>query len=505
VARSQQPSSADKPAPRTSDVRLSTVGRWYVGVISAAGLAVLAAAVYELAAGRVDVRWWGLALLTALSASLTIKLPAVPARISVSETFVFTALVVFGIWAGLLTVAVDGLVASLWIRRRTGHQFYRTLFNVAGPTFALWAASELCFGLGDVEPIVHQSAQMQELLTALFLLATVYFFLNSWLIAFAIGFERRIPPYTVWSSNFLWLAINYFGGASVSVLLVLLFNTTVVNSVAVGITIPLLTFFYLTFRIAMGRSEDTINHLTERNQAAEARARLEAELRDAHRLESLGLVAARIADDFDNLLTPIVGSTETILGDPRTIGFDRDEVVNIKHAAERAQALTRQLRAFGRRQDLALAPVDLRVVMESFAELLRRTVRTDIRVEMRVDGDVLAVRADVAQIEQALLNLAINAEDAMPAGGVLTLGLSETVVDGIRCATLRVSDTGHSTDAAIVRNQGDAGIEGPPSGRGVGLGMSTVESIAQQHGGTVAVESDSGRGNTYLVHLPLDA
>ena len=371
MARSQQPSPADRLTPRASDVRLSTFGRWYVGVVSAAGLAVLAVAIYELASGHVDVRWWGLALLTALSASLTIKLPAVPARISVSETFVFTALVVFGTWAGVLTVAVDGLVASLWIRRRAGHQFYRTLFNVSAPTFALWAASELCFGLGGVKPVVHQLAPTQELLAALFLLATVYFFLNSWLIAFAIGIERRIPAVTVWSSNFLWLAINYFGGASVSVLLVLLFNTAVVNSVAVGITIPLLTFFYLTFRISMGRSEDTINHLTEKNQAAEARARLEAELREAHRLESLGIVAARIADDFDNLLTPIVGSTDYILGDPRTHGFDRDEVINIKHAAGRALELTRQLRAFGRRQDLALVPVDLRVVVESFEELLR--------------------------------------------------------------------------------------------------------------------------------------
>ena len=498
---------------RPTDTQLSRTGLWYVGVVSLAGLTVLGASINHFALGEVDIRWLGLAVLTIASASVTIKVPAVPARISVSETFVFTALIVFGTWAGALTVALDGLVASLWIRRKAKHESYRTLFNVAAPTFALWVAAEICFGLARIRPIVEHVAPLQELLAALFLLAALYFFLNSWLMALAISIERRTSAFAVWSSNFLWLAINYFGGASVSVLLVLLFNTAVVNTVAIGIIVPLLTFFYLTFRIAMARSEDTISHLTERNEAAEARAKLEAELREAHRLESVGIVAARIADDFNSLLTPIIGSAAALLKDARLGGVDHEELVNIKYAAERAQELTRQLKAFGRRNELAVSLVDLRALVLGFERLVRRTVRKDIHVDLRMADAIGPVRADAAQIEQALMNLAIAAEDAMPDGGALTIGLDQIVIDPAhasrypdlhigRYAVISVTDSGLGIDRSSIARMIEPGFAAQGNHQGVGLGLSTVYRIAKLHGGHLAVESAPGRGTRFALHLP---
>jgi hypothetical protein len=285
-------------------------------------------AVYELALGRIDVRWYGLALLTVLSASATIKVPSVPARISVSETFVFTSLLVFGVWAGVLTVALDGLVASMWIHRRGRNELYRALFNVTVPGLALWIAASVCFKLQGVSPIVERVVPMQQLLSALFLLAALYFLLNSWLMAFAISAERQVSARSVWSSNFLWLAINYFGGASVSVLLVLLFSSTVVNSVALGIIVPLLTFFYLTFRIALGRSDDSKGGEITTNPAV-----------DGPRTEPAAPTVVGGRDEFDQLLVSIVGSADTLLRDAPLSEPHQRELQQILETAGRARTL----------------------------------------------------------------------------------------------------------------------------------------------------------------------
>jgi len=500
--------------PSSAGRGLSPIGRWYVGAVSVLGLSLLGVAIFQLTEGAIDRGWLWLALLTVLSASVTIKVPAVPARITVSETFVFTALLVFGPWAGVLTVALDGLVASMWSSRRGKHELYRTLFNMTAPACALWVAAEVCLGLSGIRPVVERVAPLQELMAALFLLATLYFILNSWLMAFAISFERSVSAMSVWRANFLWLAISYFGGASVSVLLVLLFNSSLVSSVAIGIVVPLLTFFYLTIRIAMGRSEDTINHLIERNEAAEARARLEAELREAHRLESVGRLAAGIADDFDHLITPIAGAVGNLLRETAPDEPHYLELQRIQQSAERARLLTQQLMVFGRNPDPAMTQVNLKNLVIDFEHLLRRTVRKDIHVESQLPESIGPIQADGDQLEQVLMNLAINAEDAMPNGGTLTIGLAETKVYGEKeskphgglqpgsYVTLSVGDTGTGSDNVAIQQLADPALSTQGRSEGRGLGLWTVYRIAKQHGGHLTVESAPGKGNTIVVHLP---
>ncbi len=217
-----------------------------------------------------DWQWFILAGLTLLSGSITVKLPSIPATISVSETFVFTAVMVFGPAAGTITVALDGLIISLWLQRKK-REAYKALFNVAAPALSLWCSAQLFFGLAGSAPLsVAPDTQIKDLFGPLVAFTLAYFLLNSLLIAGAISLEKKTPALKVWRENFSWLSLNFFFGASVAVLLVAYLRKIGpgpirIDFFALGIIIPLLIISYLTYKTSMGRLEDTTKHLSELN------------------------------------------------------------------------------------------------------------------------------------------------------------------------------------------------------------------------------------------------
>src|SRR4051812_9987404 len=201
--------------------RFSGWGRVYViGVIALCSATILFSA-YQLHARPIGWNWFILALLTLLSGSATVKLASVPATISISETFVFTSVLLFGPAAGTLTVTLDVLVISLWLARR-GHPNYRIAFNVFALPASLWIGAQIFYVLSGIQPLglTTTPVQISELLLPLSVFIIVYFLLNSWLIAIAISFEKRQSPFPIWRTNFAWLALSYLGGASVAVILV---------------------------------------------------------------------------------------------------------------------------------------------------------------------------------------------------------------------------------------------------------------------------------------------
>jgi putative nucleotidyltransferase with HDIG domain len=207
--------------------------------------------------------WLALAALTLLSGSITVKVPTVPATISVSETFVFTSVLLFGPAAGTLTVALDGLVISFWLRRRQPEVF-RAAFNIAAPAVSIWIASNLFYLVAAPGPLSGRpDAPVMPLLLPLAGFTSVYFMLNSWLIALAIAYENQLSALTVWRENFFWLGLNYFGGASVAALLVA--SSRRIDWTTLGVIVPLLVISYFTYRTAMGRLEDATKHLRELN------------------------------------------------------------------------------------------------------------------------------------------------------------------------------------------------------------------------------------------------
>ena len=240
---------------------------------------------------------------------------------------------------------------------------------------------------------------------------------------------------------------------------------------------------------------------------------LEEQLRQALKMESVGRLAGGVAHDLNNLLLPILGYAELLLqdvssGDPR-----HDYLSQIQRAATHAAALIRQLLAFSRKQVLETKTVSLNKVVDGFQPMLRRTIREDIELDVRLVPESGHIKADVAQVEQILINLAVNAQDAMPDGGRLVMETSDVVLDDA-CADahgdvasgphvmLAVTDTGVGMDPETLDRIFEPFFTTKEVGKGTGLGLATVYGIVRQHGGTIRVSSRPGRGATFRLYFP---
>lgn len=244
-------------------MNLTPKGQFYVVGVSTVGLLVVGQSVADMVRQPVDPQWLILAGLTLLSGSFTIKVPSLQARLSVSETFVFLSVMLFGAGPGTLTVVLDTLVAS-WTARRRSKEPLRILFNASAAGLSIWAAGQLFYLLARIEPLSKQSVPLPQLLFPLVALTLVYFTLNSALVAVAVAIERTETAFSIWRRNFLWLSLNYFGGASVAALLVS--YTRTVDFTAVGIIVPLLVISYFTYKTSLGRLEDAVRHVDEVNR-----------------------------------------------------------------------------------------------------------------------------------------------------------------------------------------------------------------------------------------------
>lgn len=238
--------------------------RLYVTCISLAGFATVVQSATDIATSPADWTWTILAVLTLVSGSATVRLPSLPATISVSETFVFTSVLLFGPAAGTLTVALDAFVISLWSYRKD-HPLYKIVFNVCALPLTIWLAAQLFFFAAGIEPLSQsdQNVPIRQLLLPLLLFTITYFGLNSWIITFAISLEKGLAPFKIWRENFLWLSLNYFGGASVAALLVS--YTKNLDLTYLAVIVPLLVVLYFTFSMSMGRVADANKHLSQLN------------------------------------------------------------------------------------------------------------------------------------------------------------------------------------------------------------------------------------------------
>jgi PAS domain S-box-containing protein len=239
------------------------------------------------------------------------------------------------------------------------------------------------------------------------------------------------------------------------------------------------------------------------------RRRLEERLRQAEKMEAIGQLAGGIAHDFNNLLTAIVSCAHVLREGLPAAHELQPDVHEIENAAARATALTRQLLAFGRRQRLAPRPVELRAVVRGMESMLRRLLpeSVSLRVVTPAAGTVVA---DPAQLEMALMNLAVNARDAMPSGGEIEIRLAELApgeaedegLPGGRLVLLAVRDEGIGMDEPTRERIFEPFFTTKPPGKGTGLGLATVYGIVSQSGGAVRVRSEPGRGAEFRVYLP---
>ena len=247
------------PQPLSS---LSKWGQTYLVVASVIGLTIAAYSLYNVVAAQVDLQWLILAALTLLTGSFTVRIPRINARLSVSDTFIFASVLLFGPSAGTLTVILDALVISL--RFTHFKQPLRVLFNLSVAAISIWCAAQIFFSIAGIKPYSIEPTPLARIAFPLLLFTLTYFLVNTWMVAFALSLEQRKPAYPIWRYNFLWLSVNYFGGASVAGLLVT--YTRTIEPTTLGIIIPLLLISYLTFKTSMGRIDDANRHLTEVNK-----------------------------------------------------------------------------------------------------------------------------------------------------------------------------------------------------------------------------------------------
>lgn len=282
------------------------------------------------------------------------------------------------------------------------------------------------------------------------------------------------------------------------------------NTVAI-VFVTIIAFALYTFNeIALSRARDEIR---ERVRSDEEKSRLEAQLMQAQRMESIGRLAGGIAHDFNNLLTAILGNTTLVMQKLPPEEREHERLAVVMKAAQSAAELTRQLLAFSRKQIIEPRLLDPAAEIGKMRGLLARLIGEDVELVINAEPGRAVIKADPGQLEQILFNLIVNARDAMPDGGRLSLDVSGSVLDENYAAThpycvpgehvmISVSDTGQGMSPEVQQHLFEPFFTTKPKGKGTGLGLATVYGAVKQNGGAIEVYSEVGLGTTFKIYFP---
>ena len=273
------------------------------------------------------------------------------------------------------------------------------------------------------------------------------------------------------------------------------------------------TRWFQTIKVPLRLPDDDVPKLLGVATEISERKRLEEQLMQSQKMEAVGQLAGGVAHDFNNILTAIVGYTDLLSADFAGQQRSLDDLDEIRKAARRAAALTRQLLAFSRKQVLEPRVLDVNGLAQNLDKMLRSLMTENIDLRYGLFPDIAPVRADPNQLEQVIMNLAINARDAMPKGGTLTIETANVTLDEAYAVQhvsvvpgdyvmLAVSDTGHGMDDRTKARIFEPFFTTKPEGRGTGLGLSTVYGIVKQSGGNIWLYSEPDKGTTFKVYLP---
>ena len=262
------------------------------------------------------------------------------------------------------------------------------------------------------------------------------------------------------------------------------------------------------------RTEALQQQIMERKRAEEEKGVIQAQLLQAQKMEAIGVLAGGVAHDFNNLLTAIQGCTNLVMeeiGDTHRVFVDLKEILI---ATKRATDLTHQLLLFSRKQPMKLVLLDLNKSIENMLSMFDRLLGENIEIQTEFGSDLWTLEGDRGTIEQVVMNLMVNARDAMPKGGTITLRTENVIVDEVYCKTvpearigrfvrLSVSDTGFGIDPEIIKHIFEPFFTTKGVGKGTGLGLSVIYGIVKQHNGWIDLHSEKGKGSDFNIYLPV--
>ncbi len=477
----------------------------YIWSIVAAGITVCAVSIYRLPVQRLDVRFLILALITVgLTSRMSIDIPRLSSAITVSDTFIFLTILLYGPQPAILVATLEAISSSTRITKKA-----RTIcFNASVLALATFLTGHIWdqrFGNTPLEKI-NLSA---DFVMTICVMVLVQYLVNSGLAAIYEALKRGHGLWQTWRRHYLWTSITYVAGASGAAITAKLIYA--VGFYAIIITTPIIGIIFFTYKTylqnvstAEANAEQARNHVEELNHYITEQERIREQFSQVEKLSALGQLASGVAHDFNNCLAAMLGRAELLLkhtDDPRMIrGLD----LIIKSAHDGARTVKR-IQDFARQRrehDFKLLSVDQ--MLADIAEMTRprwkdRAEANNISILLDLRNNSKAwISGDVSELRDVLVNMVFNAADAMPQGGRLTLAAE---VEGEN-VTVLVTDTGIGMSPEVTSKVFDPffttkGVEG------MGLGLAVSYGIIRRHEGTIEVESQIGHGTTFRIKFCL--
>ena len=498
------------------------LARPFMLTIITLGAVVCLYSAYRLPFAQLDLLFLLLASLTvALTSRITVRVPGVNGRITISETLIFLTMLLYGGEAAILLAAADGLCSSLLISRKPLTLAYNAAL-VAFTTFI--TVCVLRFFFGPIVQIPHAALGAQFII-ALSVMALVQYIGNSVLAAVAWAWKTDQPIWQVYKQYCLYTSLTYFAGASAAGLITKLMGT--VGFYALIAVAPIIAIVYLTYRTylqnidvmataakaeaeaaarteaAAAQAEQARRHVEELNHYIVEQERIREQYSQIEKMSALGELASGVAHDFNNTLAGILGRAQLLLTTNDAEKLEAGLKIIIKTAKDGAKTIKR-IQDFARqRRAHDFQPVSVDQLLLDVSEITRprwkdraeaANVHISLELQIRSNGLVLG---DDAELREVLVNMVFNAVDAMPQGGTLTLATHD--VDGQIEISVSDTGTGMSDD---VRSRIFNPFFTTKGKTGMGLGLAVSYGIIRRHDGTIEVESEVGHGTTFRLKLP---
>jgi len=489
--------------------------------VIALGALVCLYAAARLPLASLDLLFLLLAVATVITSHITVPLPGVNGRITVSETFIFLTMLLYGGEAAIIMAAIDGFCSSRLISRKPITLGYNAA-QLAVSTFITVLVLRLFFG--DVVNLAHGDFSV-NFIVAVCIMGFVQHICNSLLASIAQALKHDQSVFRVWGKYCLWPSITYFAGASVAVITAKLVG--MFGPYAIIATTPIVGSIYLTYRTylkniqvmaasakaeaeaaaraeaAKAQAEQAERHVEELSHYIAEQERIREQYSQIEKLSALGELASGVAHDFNNTLAGILGRAQLLLNTSDPAKIESGLQIIIKTAKDGAKTIKR-IQDFARqRRDHAFSPVAVDQLLLDVGEITRprwkdhaEAASVHINLELKISSKAL-VLGDESELREVLVNMVFNAVDAMPQGGTLTLATRE--VNGAIEISVADTGTGMSDDVRLrifdpfFTTKGKAGM---------GLGLAVSYGIIRRHEGAVEVESEAGRGTCFRITLP---